>query len=461
MKNNSLWSEYLEYKFNSLTSDIETDILIIGGGIAGIMLSFYLKSTKLKVTLVERNTLLSGVSSKMTAKVTILEDLLTKIKSNYLNIYIKSKLEGLNLLKKNINDLNIDCNFLESESFLYTNKKSNIKKLKKLENTLKKLNINFNNKNIPLDELKSLYSISINDSYTINIIKYLNKIIESLDNENIYENTNIIEVIKNNKYYIAKTMKYNIKSKIVIFANNYPYFIKPLLMPLKVRLEKSYILYGTSKYNGNYNLINIDKKVNSIRFYNQKMLYLTNSKYISHVNNKDYNNLNNYNLIKNIDDFWTNMDLITNDYLPIIGKLYNNMYILTGFNTWGILTSHIGSKIISNMILKNKKYLKYQELYNPRRNITMQKVINSSVNILENINGYCKGFIKKNKMVYYNKEYAIYIDSKMHKVKRKCPHLKCNLIFNEKELTWDCPCHGSKFNLDGKVINGPSKYDIG
>lgn len=57
---------------------------------------------------------------------------------------------------------------------------------------------------------------------------------------------------------------------------------------------------------------------------------------------------------------------------------------------------------------------------------------------------------------------AIYIDdqNKEHIVYNKCPHLKCSLIFNEVEKTWDCPCHGSRFDIDGKCIQGPSCYDI-
>ena len=43
---------------------------------------------------------------------------------------------------------------------------------------------------------------------------------------------------------------------------------------------------------------------------------------------------------------------------------------------------------------------------------------------------------------------------------KKCPHMKCNLVFNDEEKTWDCPCHGSRFDLDGKCIEGPSNYDI-
>ena len=462
MKNKSIWEEYLKQEFSSIESDVETDVLIIGGGIAGILTAFYLKDTNLIITIVDRNKILSGVTSKMTAKVTILHDILTKISKNNLELYLKSQIDGLKLLKTNIENLNIKCDFKPNESYLFTGKYSNIKKLKQIEELLSKLKIKYDNTNIPIKELKSLYSLKIDNSYEINIIKYLNEIINNLDNVNIYENTNIIEVKKDKSNYIARTNKYKINAKKIIFASNYPYFIKPLLMPLKVRLEKSYIMYGDSNYNGEYNLINIDKNVHSIRFYNNKMIYLTNSKYISHVKNDDYNRVFDKKLITKVDNFWTNMDLVTNDYLPLVGRVFTNMYIITGFNTWGIISSHIASSMLSSLITNKNKYIKYKEIFNPRRGITIQKMLNSSINIYENMNGYFKGIISKNKLIYYNNDKAIYIDSKgnNHIVKRKCPHMKCNLIFNDKEHTWDCPCHGSRFTLDGKVINGPSKFDI-
>ena len=458
----SVWNKYIKYEFESLKDEIKTDILIIGGGIAGILTAYYLKDSNLKITIVDRNKILSGVTSKMTSKVTILQDILTKISKNKVELYLKSQLDGLKLLKDNINKLNIECDFNKNDSYLYTSKKNNIKKIKDIEKVLDNLKINYSNEEIEIKELNSLYNIKINDSYEINQIKYLNSIISSLKNTTIYDNTSIIEVLKDNKEYIARTKSNKITSKIIIFATNYPYFLKPLFFPIKVRLEKSYIVYGKSNYNGKYNLINIDKNIKSIRFYKDKMIYLTNNKYISHISKNDFDKVINNNLVNNIDNIWTNMDLITNDYLPIIGKVFSNMYIITGFNTWGILSSHIGSNIIANLILKHKRYLQYQELFYPRREVNLQKLINSSINILENINGYFKGMISKNKFVYYNNKEAIYIDNKnnIYKVKRKCPHMKCNLIFNEKENSWDCPCHGSRFQIDGKVINGPSKYDI-
>ena len=133
------------------------------------------------------------------------------------------------------------------------------------------------------------------------------------------------------------------------------------------------------------------------------------------------------------------MDIITNDYLPIIGEFDNNMYIITGFNTWGILSSHIGAVYLKDLIENNNNYLKYKKIFNPRKQICFQKIINSSINIYESINGYLKGFIYGNNI---------------------CPHAKCKLIYNRLEHTWDCPCHGTRFNEFGKIISGPSKYNV-
>lgn len=464
MENKSLWSKYLKESFNTLEKDIECDTLIIGGGISGILTAYYLNESKQNVVLVERNSIGSGISSKMTAKVTILQDILIKIDEKDLNLYLKSQLEGLKLLKNNINDNNIECDLKINNSYLYTSKKTNIKKLKKIEKYLENNNINYQEENINLDELDSKFSIKIKDSYEINPIKYINEIVNLSNNIKFYENTNIIEVIKEDNCYIARTNSNKIICKKLVFATNYPYFLKPLFFPIKVRLEKSYIAYGKSNIEGNFNLINIDKETNSIRFYEDKMIYLKGSRLISNKVNdtKNFNNLFNNNLIKKYDNIWSNIDIITNDYLPIIGEVFKNMYILTGYNTWGILSSHIGAKIIAHDIMKRKKYIKYQELFKPRKLINLKRFVNSSLNVYENINGFIKGTLTKNDLIFYSKDKAMYVDNNgsCYIVKRKCPHLKCNLIFNEVERTWDCPCHASRFDLYGNVLSGPSKYDI-
>ena len=464
MEKESLWKKYLN---NNLDNDNEKeyDYLIIGGGIAGILTAFYLRDSGKRIAILERNKIMNGVTSKMTAKVTVLQDILSKIEESNLDTYLKSQIEGMRLLKDNIESYNLDCDFLKNDSYLFTIKSSNVKKLKTIKSHLDNIKFKTEFKKLELGNLDIKASLKTNEAYEINPIKYLNQIIKLLKNTSVHEETNVLEVIKENNLFMIKTNKGVYKAKKVVFATNYPYFLKPLFFPIKVRLEKSYIGYGNSKYDfkKNFNAINIDKDVHSIRFYKGKMIYLTGSRMIANkVNDEEgFSKVLNNDFLLQCDNLWSNMDIITNDYLPIIGEVFKGMYIITGFNTWGILSSHIGASIIASLIMNKKRYQKYIELFKPRKKITLKKFINSSINIYESMNGYLKGIIKKNKLILYSREHAIFIDNNNgYLVKRKCPHLKCNLLFNSVEKTWDCPCHGSRFDIEGNVISGPSKYDI-
>ena len=131
--------------------------------------------------------------------------------------------------------------------------------------------------------------------------------------------------------------------------------------------------------------------------------------------------------------------------------------------------SNLAGFIIKDIILKNDN--KYIELFSPKRNINLAKIINFPINIFNNTKSFIGSKLNKNKSWYSSniifkkykgKEIAIYIDENKNKhiVYNKCPHLKCSLVFNEIEKTWDCPCHGSRFDIDGNVIEGPSNYNI-
>ena len=113
----------------------------------------------------------------------------------------------------------------------------------------------------------------------------------------------------------------------------------------------------------------------------------------------------------------------------------------------------------------------YIGLFNPRRSISFNKVKNLFIYNFSVMKRYIL-----NKIVplinYYDdsvsvklidgKLCGIYIDENKNKhiVSNICPHMKCNLIFNYVDKTWDCPCHGSRFDVDGNLIFGPSVYDI-
>ena len=167
---------------------------------------------------------------------------------------------------------------------------------------------------------------------------------------------------------------------------------------------------------------------------------------------------------KKIDYLWSNTDIMTIDGMPYAGKIKKNMYILTGYNTWGMAGSSIASKIVSDEI-QGKKNI-YSKLFDPKRSMGIYRLIEWGKDTLTNLVAYIGGMVCKSDKVIYKKINGEKVaevtlkDGSKHIVKRKCPHLGCDLIYNEVEKTWDCPCHASRFNIDGKVIVGPSRYDI-
>ena len=129
---------------------------------------------------------------------------------------------------------------------------------------------------------------------------------------------------------------------------------------------------------------------------------------------------------------------MTNDSLPYIGKLRDKMLIATGFNTWGLTNGILSGKILSDIILRKDN--EYIDLFNPNR-MNIKQFTGVFNNIGKSVTGYVNGLIKSDEM-------------------HICPHMYSPLVYNEIEETYDCPCHGSRFTKDGKVLNAPANKDI-
>lgn len=119
----------------------------------------------------------------------------------------------------------------------------------------------------------------------------------------------------------------------------------------------------------------------------------------------------------------------------------------------------IAGKVIADLI-RNKE-TKYQELFDPMRSNVLL-ILSSFFGAFHYLKAYVEAIFKKSNPRYVTingLSYGIYHDQNgvEHMVSLLCPHMKCNLVFNKEEETWDCPCHGSRFDIDGNIIEGPSK----
>ena len=484
LKNYSLWLDYRNSNYYpKLNRNLDVDVLIVGGGITGVSTAYHLVNSKLKVAVVERNKIGEGVSARTTGKLTYMQgDIYSKLASTYstdvAKSYYNSQKDAIKLVGKIIKDNNIECDFSRQKSFLFANAEKDIEKLKNEKSLLENFGSNIKEEKLPLN-LKNYYSISVSDTAYFHAVKYIKKLASICYSKGIqiYENTNISKMIKHDGYYICYTNGYIIKAKNVVVASHYPFFIFPFLFPLKANVERSYICASLINDNKYLSGINLNKNSISFRYHQDNIniffIYLDESHNLAYrFNYKDnFNKLKNDNnkINQNIKNIWSNTDILTNDYLPYIGKLNDNLLISTGYNTWGMTNGSIAGKILSDILLNKNN--KYEKLFNPKRSMPFINVLNIGKNIFSSIKPFIQNKLFKNKKYYpknviftkrNGKNVAIYIDkyNKEHIVYNTCPHFKCSLVFNEVEKTWDCPCHSSRFTIDGKCINGPSNKDI-
>ena len=513
----SYWTENFKNnnKFESIKNDTKTDVCIIGAGLTGLTTGYYLSQKGLKVTIVEQNKICSKTSGCTTGKITsqhgLFYDYLAK--SFGLN-YAKDYLEANELAIKNIKDIvdneKIKCDLIKTSSYVFCDKKSDmnlftqeIGTLNEIKNEINNQDTNYKNKfklnglsfdcqfkkklDIPI---KNFGGIEFKNQAMFNPRKYSFGLVKSILNYGgtIYENSLVTNIKYKNNLYEVTANGNKIYSKYVVLATHFPIKNFPGMYFLKMYQDISYVISVKTKSNtfdGYY--INASSPDISFRKVYEKngeniILISGNGHKVGRTNaDKDsYKFLENvakkllgeYEIISK----WSTQDCISLDKLPYIGnfsKLLPNIYVATGFKKWGMTLSNIASQIISDKILGINN--KYEYLFSPSRlqifknskafKEQMKETIYSiGINKLKLPDETIKD-IKKDSgkiILYKGKKVGVYKDEKgfCYVVKPICTHLKCELQFNQNDKTWDCPCHGSRFNYKGEMINNPAVFNL-
>ncbi len=477
----SIWSiDEKELLTKRLSQNLKVDTLIIGGGLTGLTTGYYLR--KNDICIVDAGKIAHGVTLNTTAKINYFQErIYTKIEKargrEYAITYLSSQRYAITKLKEIIEKEKIKCDFKKVPSYVFANTEKEIACLEREIGFLRSQGIEVISKKLP-DKITAYTSYCVEDTYTFNPVKYLEGIFNILKKNDIpiYENTRIYRIDKDKEGYICKSTSRTIRAKRVIFAGHYPYFTLPFILPLKSTIEKSYIIISKVSKDGNYTCINSNRPTYSCRFYDDgKDLYqisLGESHDIAFSQNDQYH----FSRVKqtfglqeeNIILKYSNTDIMTPDHMPYIGDIQDNLYLACGYNTWGMTNSILAASIIADTILENPN--QFAKSFSPNR-FTLAHMFKLPYILFCQTKSFLGAKINKNKSWYNDKirfykegknTFATYTDEngKDHTVKNKCPHLGCSLIFNEQEKTWDCPCHSSRFNIDGKCIKGPSNYDI-
>lgn len=428
----SLWHATAQKsRFPTLEGDIKTDIVIVGGGLAGLMCLKELTDRGADCILLEAKTIGSGVTGNTTAKITfqhglVYDRLINKYGTEKAHLYLDANKKALEKMKR-MSQI-YPCDLEEKEAFVYSS--DDRKKIEKEIRAYERLGVKAQFcEAVPLP-VSCIGAVKIPSQAQFHPLKFMYTVSENL---RICENSKVTEFLPGK----VKCEKGTVTARIIIIATHFPVINKHGAFPLKLYQHRSYViaLDNAPDINGMY----LDEKQNGFSFRNYKDLLL-----IGGGDHRTGKSGGSYNVLydfcrQNYPDSavkysFAAQDCMSLDNMPYIGRYSGSsrdIYVATGFNKWGMTSSIAAADILADMVTGRKN--PYAGLFAPDRSVLHPQLF---ANIFHSFTGIITPTVPR------------------------CPHMGCALKYNKDEHSWDCPCHGSRFSEKGELIDNPATDDM-
>ncbi|GIP21856.1 FAD-dependent oxidoreductase [Paenibacillus sp. J22TS3] len=493
----SMWRSTAQLPtYDKLKETIYTDVAIIGAGISGITTAYLLAKEGLKVALVEMNRVLEGTTGYTTAKITtqhgvFYDKLISHFGEEQARLYHDGNYEALEFIRQTVTEHGIDCQLEKQDAYLYAESEESLGKLQKEWEAYEKLGI-------PGEWVESIPvpltvhgAIKVSNQAQFHPLQYLRFMLEFIEKQGgaIYEQTTLDGQIEEESgvLHLNTSEGYTIKCNHAVAATHFPFCDKEGLFFARLHADRSYVVAiepETSYSGGMY--INAGTPSRSLRSakLDGKEVILVGGE--GHKTGQGICTIQYYERLeqfggellgaKRIPYRWSAQDLITVDNVPYIGRLngwHPNIYVATGFGKWGMTNGTLSALINRDLILGREN--RYAELFSPSRfkaNPGIKNLIVENSNVakeliagkvdivhrkaqdLQNDEGSIVRHLGQKAAAYRDKDGTLYV------VDSTCTHMGCEVSWNEGERTWDCPCHGSRFDHKGAVIEGPAKEPL-
>ena len=427
----SIWMDAALPQFPKLQENIKTDVLIIGGGMAGLLCAYELQAAGVDCVVAEADRIGRGITRNTTAKITsqhglCYEKLASRFGPGIAGLYLEANEQALRRYHQLCAGL--DCDWKDTDNFIYSTTDR-----KKLENELETLQILRYPaelaENLPLP-FPTVGAVKFPRQAQFHPLKFLSGIVQALT---IYEHTPVRQLVKNT----AITDHGSITAEKIIVATHFPFLNKHGSYFMKLYQQRSYCmsLENVPELDGMY----LDEAENglSFRMHNGSLILGGGGHRTGKLGGgwtELERHVRQFHPEAKITHRWATQDCMTLDGMPYIGQ-YSvrtpNLYVATGFNKWGMTASMVSAQLLRDLVLG--KPSPYAEIFSPSRSMLHPQL---GINVLESTKHILTPTMPR------------------------CPHLGCALKWNPQEHSWDCPCHGSRFAEDGQLIDNPATGDL-
>ncbi len=431
MSSDLIYSTNFMPHFSTLADDAECDVLVIGGGLCGLLCAHYLQSAGVNVLVCEAERIAGAVSARSTAVISLGQDILCGDieKSRGFDAarsVMKTRLDALNEYRILCRELGCVCR--TDDFYLYS--LGSPLKIEQEYDRMRRFGIHASlHRDLPID-ISISAALKFSNQLMLDPTDFCARLAENLC---IRENTRIQKITP----YGAKTEKHKISAKHVIIATHFPLPKLRGMFSLKLYQKRSYVLAleGVGDIGGAYEDIADDGVY--MRMY-KKYLLLGGGDHRTGTKGGGYDAVLKY----RADNFkdskivtsWATQDTVSLDSLPYIGRLTpasDKFFVATGFGGYGFIGSMTAALILRDLIFGKKNPA--AKVFDPSQNMLTPQLF---------------------------KNIGITLGNFLLPIPRRCPHLGCALKWNAAERSWDCPCHGSRFDECGTLLNDPAQHDL-
>lgn len=460
-----------------LAHDLQVPAVIIGGGMAGILTGYLLKRRGVHAVILEASRIGSGQTSKTTAKITcqhglIYARLLESFGIEQARAYAAANQDAIGQYEEIVRRENIGCGFERCAACLYTNEDPQV--LEREYEAVCRCGINAEvtaQTELPFDVKSALY---YENQAKFHPLAFLSAVCRDLE---IYEDTRVLRVDNQD----VVTQRGTVHAQHIVFAAHFPFVNTPGFYFMRLHQQRSYAiaLEGAEPPHAMY--YGVDEGGLSLRGAG-KTLLLGGAGHRTGENRTG----GSYQALRAAAKkwypqaretaAWSAQDCMPLDGVPYIGRFSPSRphwYVQTGFQKWGMSTSMVAAQMVCGLITGQES--PHGSVFDPSRQTfsasaktLMENTVKSAQSLSRELlappraqldellpgHGGIVEYDGHKAGVYKNEEGEVFV------VHPRCPHLGCQLEWNPDEKSWDCPCHGSRFDYQGRLLDNPAQEGL-